>query len=155
MAVDIPNQIKIYGCSFRMKFPNEISFCPTKDSSRLPDPQIPTLLAIWVGVFLQNLWQGVMSCETANFWAFLINCLVNSQFHLKSGMETETRHLHAQQVALTKNSVVIKRGENMNKGENTETGYTLKKGKHTRIPKNKKKSNSHCCLSYSSCSDIS
>ena len=37
-------------------------------------------------------------------------------------MEAETRHLVVQQAELAKNSVVIKRGKNMDKGENTETG---------------------------------
>ena len=63
-----------------------------------------------------------MGCESANFWPFLSNSLVHSQFHQKSGMETETRHLDVQPAALAKNSVVIKGGENVSKGENTETG---------------------------------
>ena len=50
-------------------------------------------------------------------------------------MEAKTGHLVVEQVALAKNSIVIKSGKNVNKGENTETGYTWKKGKNTKIPK--------------------
>ena len=69
-----------------------------------------------------------MNCKTANFWVFLSNSLVHSQFHQNSGMEAEIRQLVIQQVALAKNSVLINRGKIINMGENTETGYILKKG---------------------------